>query len=270
MSANGLHAPVGNPAVRPGVQAMLPIPVVELTGVNKWFGDLHVLRDIHLSARHGERIVICGPSGSGKSTLIRCINQLERHQSGQIRVDGVELTDDPRRIEANRRDVGMLFQQFNLFPHLTILENCVLAPRLVRKLSRDVAEAAAIEHLRRVRIPDQAHKYPNQLSGGQQQRAAIARALCMEPGILLLDEPTSALDPEMIKEVLDVLVDVAQERRTLLCVTHEMGFAREVADRVLFMDQGRIIEDAPPDRFFANPQHERTRQFLSTLRGPER
>jgi general L-amino acid transport system ATP-binding protein len=243
-------------------------PAVELIGVNKWFGDLHVLRDIHLSARRGERIVICGPSGSGKSTLIRCINQLETHQSGRIRVEGVELTDDSRRTQANRREVGMLFQQFNLFPHLTILENCALAPRLVRKVPRDAAERAAIEHLRRVRIPDQAQKYPNQLSGGQQQRAAIARALCMEPRILLLDEPTSALDPEMIREVLDVLVDVAQEGRTMLCVTHEMGFARQVADRVIFMDQGRIVEEAPPDRFFTNPQHERTRQFLSTVRSP--
>jgi len=236
---------------------------IEMIGVNKWFGDLHVLRDIHLRARSGERIVICGPSGSGKSTLIRCVNQLENHQSGKILIDGSELTDDPRRTEATRRDVGMLFQQFNLFPHLTILENCVLAPRLVRKIPRDIAEGTAIEHLRRVRIPDQAHKYPNQLSGGQQQRAAIARALCMEPRILLLDEPTSALDPEMIKEVLDVLVDVAQEHRTMLCVTHEMGFARQVADRVIFMDQGHILEEAPPDHFFTNPQHERTRQFLS-------
>jgi general L-amino acid transport system ATP-binding protein len=269
MNANGLRTAsrtdsVGQSRVDPSV------PAVELIGVNKWFGDLHVLRDINLSARQGERIVICGPSGSGKSTLIRCINQLEAHQSGQIRVEGVELTDDPRRIETTRRDVGMLFQQFNLFPHLTILENCVLAPRLVRKMPQDVAEAAALEHLRRVRIPDQAHKYPNQLSGGQQQRAAIARALCMEPRILLLDEPTSALDPEMIKEVLDVLVDVAQEGRTMLCVTHEMGFARQVADRVIFMDQGRVIEEAPPERFFTSPQHERTRQFLSTVRSPER
>jgi len=238
---------------------------VELVGVNKWFGGLQVLRDINLTVRTGERIVICGPSGSGKSTLIRCINRLEQHQSGLIRVEGVELTDDPRRIEAVRREVGMVFQQFNLFPHLTVLENCVLAPRLVRKVARRLAEERALEHLRRVRISDQGHKYPGQLSGGQQQRAAIARALCMEPRVLLLDEPTSALDPEMIKEVLDVLVDLAREGRTMLCVTHEMGFAREVADRVIFMDQGRIVEEAPPGRFFSEPQHERSRQFLRHL-----
>lgn len=239
---------------------------VEMIDVSKWFGKLHVLRNVNLKVRRGERIVICGPSGSGKSTLIRCINQLEQHNSGRILVEGVEVTGDPERIEALRRDVGMLFQQFNLFPHLTILENCMLAPQLVRKVPRAVAEAIALEHLRRVRIPDQAHKYPNQLSGGQQQRAAIARALCMEPRILLLDEPTSALDPEMINEVLDVLIEVAQEGRTMLCVTHEMSFARRVADRVIFMDRGCILEEAPPERFFTNPQHERTRQFLSSIR----
>ena len=240
-------------------------PVVEMIDVSKWFGKLHVLQNINLSVRRGERIVICGPSGSGKSTLIRCINQLEQHDAGRILVERVEVTSDPERIEAIRRDVGMLFQQFNLFPHLTILENCVLAPQLVRKVSRATAEATALEHLRRVRIPEQAHKYPNQLSGGQQQRAAIARALCMEPRILLLDEPTSALDPEMINEVLDVLIDVAQEGRTMLCVTHEMSFARRVADRIIFMDRGCIIEEAPPERFFTSPRHERTRQFLSSV-----
>lgn len=243
-------------------------PAVQLIGVNKWFGELHVLRNINLTAGAGERIVICGPSGSGKSTLIRCVNQLENHQSGEIIVEGTQLTDDPRRMEAVRRDVGMLFQQFNLFPHLTVLENCTLAPRLVRKVPTDVATRRALDNLQRVRIPDQAHKYPGQLSGGQQQRAAIARALCMEPRVLLLDEPTSALDPEMIQEVLDVLVDVAQEERTMLCVTHEMGFARQVADRVIFMDQGCIVEEAPPERFFANPQHERTQRFLASVRGP--
>lgn len=243
-------------------------PAVQLIDVNKWFGELHVLRDINLTAGAGERIVICGPSGSGKSTLIRCVNQLESHQSGRIIVEGAELTGDPRRMDAVRRDVGMLFQQFNLFPHLTVLENCTLAPRLVRKVSPEVATHRALENLRRVRIPDQAHKYPGQLSGGQQQRAAIARALCMEPRVLLLDEPTSALDPEMIQEVLDVLVDVAQENRTMLCVTHEMGFARQVADRVIFMDEGRIVEEASPARFFTSPQQERTQRFLSSVRGP--
>ena len=241
------------------------IPAVELTGVNKWYGNLHVLRDINLSVQGGERIVICGPSGSGKSTLIRCINQLETHQSGQIVVDGLQLTDDPRHTADLRRRVGMVFQQFNLFPHLTILENCVLAPRLVLKVTREAAKATAMEHLSRVRIPEQAHKYPSQLSGGQQQRAAIARALCMQPRILLLDEPTSALDPEMITEVLEVLVDLAREGRTMLCVSHEMGFAREIADRIIFMDYGQIIEQAPPARFFTDPQHQRTQQFLRGL-----
>jgi general L-amino acid transport system ATP-binding protein len=252
----------------PGEQLHVdPLPfAVEMIDVSKWFGKLHVLQTINLRVRRGERIVICGPSGSGKSTLIRCINQLEQHDSGRILVEGVEVTIDPERIEAIRRDVGMLFQQFNLFPHLTILENCVLAPQLVRKIPRAAAEATALKHLQRVRIPEQAHKYPNQLSGGQQQRAAIARALCMEPRVLLLDEPTSALDPEMINEVLDVLIDVAQEGRTMLCVTHEMNFARRVADRVIFMDHGRIIEEAAPERFFTSPQHERTRQFLSSVR----
>jgi general L-amino acid transport system ATP-binding protein len=239
---------------------------VEMTDVSKWFGTLHVLQGINLGVQRGERIVICGPSGSGKSTLIRCINQLEQHDAGRILVEGVEVTADPRRLEMIRRDVGMVFQQFNLFPHLTILENCMLAPLLARKVPRAVAETTALEHLRRVRIPEQANKYPNQLSGGQQQRAAIARALCMEPRVLLLDEPTSALDPEMINEVLDVLIEVAQEGRTMLCVTHEMSFARQVADRVIFMDHGRIIEEAPPERFFTSPQQERTQQFLSSVR----
>ena len=247
------------PLAEPSPQA------VEMIDVSKWFGKLHVLQNVDLSVRRGERIVICGPSGSGKSTLIRCINQLEQHDAGRILVEGVEVTGDPERIEAIRRDVGMLFQQFNLFPHLTILDNCVLAPQLVRKIPRAAAEATALEHLRRVRIPDQAHKYPNQLSGGQQQRAAIARALCMEPRMLLLDEPTSALDPEMINEVLDVLIDLAQEGRTMLCVTHEMSFARRVADRVIFMDRGCILEEAPPERFFTSPQHERARQFLGSV-----
>jgi len=252
-----------------GTAAAVPVgerpAAVEMVDVHAWFGELHVLRGINLRAAVGERIVICGPSGSGKSTLIRCINRLVRHQSGRVLVEGMEVTDDPKRIELIRRDVGMLFQQFNLFPHLTILENCILAPRLVRQQPRAFAEERALENLRRVRILDQAGKYPNQLSGGQQQRAAIARALCMEPRILLLDEPTSALDPETIKEVLDVLVEVVQDSRTMLCVTHEMGFARQVAHRVIFMDQGQIVEEGPPERFFTAPRHERLRQFLRGL-----
>ena len=241
-------------------------PIITFENVSKWFGAFQVLRDINLHVAEGERIVICGPSGSGKSTLIRCINRLEEHQSGHIRVDGVELTADLRDIETVRREVGMVFQQFNLFPHLTVLENLTLAPIRVRGLSRPEAESNARGYLERVRIPEQADKYPGQLSGGQQQRVAIARALCMQPKILLFDEPTSALDPEMVKEVLDVMVSLAADSGvTMLCVTHEMGFARQVADRVLFMDGGEIVEEASPDRFFDAPQHERTRTFLANI-----
>lgn len=239
--------------------------IIELNNVNKWYGTFHVLRDINLSVQKGEKIVICGPSGSGKSTLIRCINCLEEHQEGQIIVDGTPLTHDLKNIEKVRREVGMVFQQFNLFPHLTVLENCALAPIWVRKQPRKEAEKTAMEYLERVRIPDQANKYPGQLSGGQQQRVAIARSLCMSPEVMLFDEPTSALDPEMIKEVLDVMVELAEEGMTMLCVTHEMGFARTVADRMIFMDEGQIIEEAAPDIFFENPQSERTRQFLEQI-----
>ncbi|MGQ3672806.1 amino acid ABC transporter ATP-binding protein [Xanthobacter sp. TB0136] len=233
--------------------------------VNKWFGAFHVLRDVNLSVTRGERIVICGPSGSGKSTLIRCINRLETHQRGHILVDGTELTDDLKQIEQVRSEVGMCFQHFNLFPHLTILENCTLAPIWVRNMPRRAAEELAMQFLEKVRIPDQAHKYPGQLSGGQQQRVAIARALCMRPRIMLFDEPTSALDPEMVKEVLDTMVELASEGMTMLCVTHEMGFARQVADRVVFMDEGQIIEINAPEPFFSAPRHERTRAFLSQI-----
>lgn len=239
--------------------------LIEISGLNKWYGQFHVLRDINLNVSKGEKIVICGPSGSGKSTLIRCINCLEEHQEGSIVVDGTRLTNDLKNIETIRREVGMVFQQFNLFPHLTILENCTLAPIWVRKQSRKDAEKVAMEYLERVRIPDQANKYPGQLSGGQQQRVAIARSLCMNPEVMLFDEPTSALDPEMIKEVLDVMIELAQEGMTMLCVTHEMGFARTVADRVIFMDEGQIIEQAPPDAFFSNPRSERTRKFLGQV-----
>ena len=245
----------------PGTQA----PVITLRGVNKWYGEFHVLRDIDLTVAKGERIVICGPSGSGKSTLIRCINRLEEHQAGSITVDGIELTNNVKNIEAVRRDVGMVFQQFNLFPHLTVLENCTLAPIWVKKMPKAEAERIARQYLERVRIPEQAGKFPGQLSGGQQQRVAIARALCMNPGILLFDEPTSALDPEMVKEVLDVMTDLAEAGITMLCVTHEMGFARRVADRVIFMDKGEIVEQGPPEEFFANPRNERTRLFLSQV-----
>jgi general L-amino acid transport system ATP-binding protein len=238
---------------------------IQLAGVNKWFGEFHVLRDINLAVEKGERIVICGPSGSGKSTLIRCINRLEEHQSGQIIVDGIELTNDLKRIDEVRREVGMVFQHFNLFPHLTVLENCTLAPIWVRKMSKADAEVAAMKYLTRVKIPEQAKKYPGQLSGGQQQRVAIARSLCMNPRIMLFDEPTSALDPEMIKEVLEVMVDLAQSGMTMLCVTHEMGFARQVADRVIFMDQGQIVEQNSPAEFFKNPKSERTKLFLSQI-----
>lgn len=238
---------------------------VELIGVNKWFGEFHVLRDINLTVRAGERIVVCGPSGSGKSTMIRCINRLEEHQKGTIVVDGIELTNDLKKIDEVRREVGMVFQHFNLFPHLTILENCTLAPIWVRKMPKKKAEEVAMHYLSRVKIPEQAHKYPGQLSGGQQQRVAIARSLCMSPKIMLFDEPTSALDPEMIKEVLDVMVGLAEEGMTMLCVTHEMGFARQVANRVIFMDAGQIVEQNEPEPFFTNPQHERTKLFLSQI-----
>jgi general L-amino acid transport system ATP-binding protein len=239
--------------------------VVELLGVNKWYGEFHVLRDINLSVSRGERIVICGPSGSGKSTMIRCINRLEEHQKGRIVVDGTELTNDLKKIDEIRREVGMVFQHFNLFPHLTILENCTLAPIWVKKMPKREAEEVAMKYLTRVKIPEQAHKYPGQLSGGQQQRVAIARSLCMNPKIMLFDEPTSALDPEMVKEVLDTMVSLAEEGMTMLCVTHEMGFARQVADRVIFMDFGQIVEANEPNEFFRNPQHERTKLFLSQI-----
>ena len=235
---------------------------VELRNVNKWYGGFHVLRDINLEVKRAERIVICGPSGSGKSTLIRCINRLETHQHGRLVVDGVELTSDPKVVDDVRRNVGMVFQQFNLFPHLTVLENCTLAPIWVRKVPKREAEETAMHYLRRVRIPEQAHKYPGQLSGGQQQRVAIARALCMRPKIMLFDEPTSALDPEMVKEVLDTILSMADDGMTMLCVTHEMAFARQVADRVIFMDAGRIVETSEPEAFFNDPQHERTKLFL--------
>ena len=240
-------------------------PAVRMVGVNKWYGDFHVLKEIDLTVKKGEKIVICGPSGSGKSTMIRCINRLEEHQAGRIVVDGIELTEDLKRIDEVRRDVGMVFQHFNLFPHLTILENCTLAPIWVKKMAKKDAEEVAMHYLKRVRIPEQARKYPGQLSGGQQQRVAIARSLCMSPKIMLFDEPTSALDPEMVKEVLDTMVSLANEGMTMLCVTHEMGFARQVADRVIFMDAGQIIEMNEPNAFFANPQHERTKLFLSQI-----
>ena len=238
---------------------------VEMTGVNKWFGAFHVLRDLDLRVARKERIVICGPSGSGKSTLIRCINRLEEHQSGRIVVDGIELTSDLRSIDAVRADVGMVFQQFNLFPHLSVLENCTLAQIWVRGRPKAEAEEVAMKFLTRVRIPEQANKYPAQLSGGQQQRVAIARALCMNPKIMLFDEPTSALDPEMIKEVLDTIRSLAEDGMTMLIVTHEMGFARQVADRIIFMDEGQIIEANRPEEFFTNPRHERTKRFLSQI-----
>jgi len=238
---------------------------IEIANMNKWYGDFHVLRDINLTVYQGERIVICGPSGSGKSTLIRCINRLEEHQKGRIVVDDIELTNDSTGIDEIRREVGMVFQHFNLFPHLTVLENCTLAPIWVRKMPKAEAEAAAMKYLERVKIPEQARKYPGQLSGGQQQRVAIARALCMSPRIMLFDEPTSALDPEMIKEVLEVMVDLAESGMTMLCVTHEMGFARQVAHRVIFMDQGQIVEQNTPELFFSQPKSERTKLFLSQI-----
>ncbi|MGL5286798.1 amino acid ABC transporter ATP-binding protein, PAAT family [Aeromonas sp. RU39B] len=239
--------------------------VVELKDVNKWYGEFHVLRNINLTVNKGEKIVICGPSGSGKSTMIRCINRLEEHQRGDIVVKGTPLTSDLKQIEQVRRSVGMVFQHFNLFPHLTVLENCCLAPIWVQQRPRKEAEAIAMKYLERVRIPDQALKYPGQLSGGQQQRVAIARSLCMNPDVMLFDEPTSALDPEMVREVLDVMVELAREGMTMLCVTHEMGFAKEVADRVIFMDRGQIVEENEPNAFFTSPQSERTRAFLSQI-----
>ncbi|CUH70216.1 Glutamine transport ATP-binding protein GlnQ [Thalassovita autumnalis] len=240
---------------------------ISIRSMNKYYGGFHALKNIDFDVSKGEKVVICGPSGSGKSTLIRCINRLEEHQSGTIEVNGTPLDDNVDNIDEIRREAGMVFQNFNLFPHMTILENCTLAPTLVRKQSRDEAEENAMTYLERVKIPEQAHKYPGELSGGQQQRVAIARALCMAPEIMLFDEPTSALDPEMISEVLDVMVGLAQEGMTMVCVTHEMGFARQVADRVVFMDDGEIIEQAPPDQFFDNPQNERTKTFLSLIVG---
>jgi polar amino acid transport system ATP-binding protein len=237
---------------------------VRMEGVDKWYGTFQALKDIDLTVQTGERIVICGPSGSGKSTLIRCINQLESIQKGRIFVDGIELSGR-RNIDAIRHEVGMVFQQFNLFPHMTVLANCMLAPMKVRRVSREEAEATARRYLERVHIPEQAEKYPAQLSGGQQQRVAIARALCMNPKVMLFDEPTSALDPEMVKEVLDTMIDLASEGMTMLVVTHEMNFARSVADRVIFMDRGEIVEMAPPQEFFSNPKHERTRAFLGQI-----
>ena len=241
------------------------VPMIEMRNVNKWYGTFQVLKDISLTVRKGERVVICGPSGSGKSTAIRCINRLEQHQSGQIIVEGVELNENMKNIEHVRREVGMVFQQFNLFPHLTVLENLTLAPRKVRKHTRKESEERAMSYLQRVHIAEQAHKYPSQLSGGQQQRVAIARALCMEPNIMLFDEPTSALDPEMIKEVLDTMIELAESRMTMVCVTHEMGFAKTVADTVVFMDHGQIVEVAPPKTFFSKPKNERTKLFLSQV-----
>ncbi len=240
-------------------------PIIEFRSVNKWYGEFHVLRDIDLQVARGERIVICGPSGSGKSTLIRCINRLEEHQQGQLIVDGQELSDDVKVVEAVRRQVGMVFQQFNLFPHLTVLENLTLSPMWVGRVPKQEAQERAMLQLQRVRIAEQAHKYPLQLSGGQQQRVAIARALCLTPKIMLFDEPTSALDPEMINEVLDVMIELAGQGITMLCVTHEMGFARSVADRVIFKDQRQIVEQNAPQAFFNNPQRERTRDFLSKI-----
>jgi general L-amino acid transport system ATP-binding protein len=238
---------------------------IEIVGMHKWFGDFHVLRDINLKVMRGERIVIAGPSGSGKSTLIRCINRLEEHQKGKVIVNGVELTSDLKRIDEVRREVGMVFQHFNLFPHLTILQNLTLAPIWVRGIPKAQAEETAMEYLERVKIPEQARKYPGQLSGGQQQRVAIARSLCMNPKIMLFDEPTSALDPEMVKEVLEVMISLAESGMTMICVSHEMGFARQVANRVIFMDQGQIIEENEPEAFFSNPRHERTKLFLSQI-----
>jgi len=251
-----------------GMQSKLEVSdevIVDINDMHKWYGQFHVLKNINLTVKRGERIVICGPSGSGKSTLIRCINRLEEHQQGKIIVDGTELTSDLKHIEATRREVGMCFQHFNLFPHLSVLENCTLAPIWVRKMSKADAMEIAMKYLDRVKIPEQALKFPGQLSGGQQQRVAIARSLCMNPKVMLFDEPTSALDPEMISEVLDVMVELAHEGMTMLCVTHEMGFAKKVANRVIFMDEGEIIEENEPNEFFNNPQNERTQLFLSQI-----
>ncbi len=239
--------------------------IIHMAGVSKWYGEFRVLTEVDLSVRAGERIVICGPSGSGKSTLIRCINRLETVQQGRIVVNGIELTAGGKNVDAVRAEVGMVFQQFNLFPHLTILQNCTLAPMRSRRMTQAQADEVAMKYLTRVRIPEQAHKYPSQLSGGQQQRVAIARALCMSPKIMLFDEPTSALDPEMVKEVLDTMIGLAEDGMTMLCVTHEMGFARSVADRVIFMADGQILEQAPPEQFFGQPQHAKTRQFLGQI-----
>lgn len=239
--------------------------IIQLKNVHKWYGDFHVLNNININVKKGERIVICGPSGSGKSTLIRCINRLEEHQKGQIIVDDIELTNDLKDVEKIRKEVGMVFQSFNLFPHLSVLENLTLAPIWVRKMSKEEAQKTAMEYLERVKIPEQAYKYPRQLSGGQQQRVAIARALCMKPRVILFDEPTSALDPEMIKEVLDVMTELAESGMTMICVTHEMGFAQKVADQVVFMDKGEIIEMSPPEELFHNPKNERTKLFLSQI-----
>ena len=252
--------PPANTSAATGVE-----PIIRIEGVDKWFGQFQVLTNINLDVAAGERIVVCGPSGSGKSTLIRCINRLETVQKGRIVVDGIDLTAGGKNVDSVRQEVGMVFQQFNLFPHLTILQNCMLAPMRSRGLSKVEAEAIAMKYLTRVRIPEQARKYPSQLSGGQQQRVAIARALCMTPKIMLFDEPTSALDPEMVKEVLDTMISLADEGMTMLCVTHEMGFARSVADRVIFMADGKIIEQAPPQQFFSNPQNEKTRNFLGQI-----
>jgi len=249
----------------PKMQTTANEVAVDIVGMHKWYGDFHVLRDINLKVKRSERIIICGPSGSGKSTMIRCINRLEEHQQGRIVVDGIELTNDLKKIDEIRREVGMVFQHFNLFPHLTIVENLTLAPIWVRKMPKQAAEELAMHYLKRVKIPEQANKYPGQLSGGQQQRVAIARALCMNPKIMLFDEPTSALDPEMVKEVLDTMVALAQEGMTMLVVSHEMGFARQVANRVIFMDAGQIIEANEPKEFFANPRHGRTKRFLSQI-----
>ena len=239
--------------------------IILIEGVSKWFGDFQVLCDIDLTVKQGERVVVCGPSGSGKSTLIRCLNRLEEHQKGRIVVDGIELDHDTKHIHDVRCEVGMVFQQFNLFPHLTVLENCTLGPMKARGITKAEAERRAMEYLERVQIPEQAKKYPSALSGGQQQRVAIARSLCMEPRIMLFDEPTSALDPEMIKEVLDVMINLAESGMTMICVTHEMGFARTVAHQMVFMDEGRIVEYAPPEKFFSNPESERTKLFLSQI-----
>ena len=252
----------------PEIHSAMSEPIITFDKVNKWYGNnFHVLRDIDLQVAKGERIVVCGPSGSGKSTLIRCINRLEEHQEGRLIVDGVELSDDIKAVDTIRKQVGMVFQQFNLFPHLTVLENLTLSPMWVGKLPKKEAEARAMQQLERVRIAEQAGKYPLQLSGGQQQRVAIARALCLTPKIMLFDEPTSALDPEMIKEVLDVMIELANQGITMICVTHEMGFAKAVADRVIFMDQGQIVEQNTPTEFFNNPQNERSRDFLSKILG---